>query len=135
MIRSRIPAPQRRPRTRAVREERTKEMNTKKNTRNVHGRAPARIDDAPSRRGAALRTPYHALGADQEMRVPVWAQHRSVYRTAGRTIYLVETDRLADARGDLATLDRAGWDVRIAAGADGDPTRIALTRREFARAA
>lgn len=84
---------------------------------------------------ATLRTPYHALGADGEMRVPTWAQNRSVYRTGGRTLYFVETDSLEAARLDLARLDRAGWEVRIAEGEDGDTSRIALTRRELARAA
>lgn len=81
-----------------------------------------------------LRTPYHSLG-DGDMHIPGWAQHRSVYRASGRTLYLVDTDRLADAAGDLATLDRAGWDVRVAEHPDNSRARIALTRRDLARAA
>lgn len=71
------------------------------------------------------------------MHVPEWAQHRSVYRTEGRTLYLVETDRLDEARGDLRRLDRAGWEVRVAEdpAARGSRARIALTRRDIARAA
>ena len=88
--------------------------------------------DAPVR---PLRTPYHSLGGETEMRVPSWAQRRSVYRSSGRTLYLVETDQLPDARGDLQRLDRAGWDVRVDAAGDGPHARIAFTRRELGRAA
>lgn len=59
-----------------------------------------------------IRTPYHELGAGSP-RVPAWAQHRSVYRSAGRTLYLVETDSLDTARHDLDTLSSRGWDVHI----------------------
>lgn len=83
---------------------------------------------------APKRTPYHSLGGG-DMRIPEWAQHRSVYRASGRTLYLVETDRLSDARVDLARLNQAGWDVQVAEHADGPGARIAFTRREFARAA
>ncbi|MBK0421591.1 hypothetical protein JD292_05845 [Leucobacter sp. CSA2] len=85
--------------------------------------------------GSTLRTPYHALGTDGEMRVPEWAQSRSVYRTDGRTLYFVETDDLDAARLDLARLDRSGWEVRVAEDEAGEGARIALTRRELARAA
>lgn len=74
----------------------------------------------------APRTPYHSLGEDATMRIPEWAQHRSVYRSAGRTLYVVETDTLPEARRDLARLDRAGWDVSVEA--DGPSARIALSR-------
>lgn len=82
---------------------------------------------------APVRTPYHSLGGGHEMIVPGWAQHRSVYRAAGRTLYVVETDRLDDARLDLARLSRAGWAVQI----EGEPSdaRITLTRRDLAKAA
>lgn len=92
------------------------------------GAAPASIVPA--------RTPYHSLG-DGDMRIPSWAQHRSVYRTGGRTLYLVETDSLGDARGDLDRLSHAGWDVRVAQDPAGstDTARIALTRKDLARAA
>lgn len=86
---------------------------------------------ATNRRPA--RTPYHSLGGDTDMRIPSWAQRRSVYRSSGRTLYLVETDRLDDAQRDLAQLDRAGWDVSVETA--GDASRIALTRRDLARAA
>ncbi|PRI10247.1 hypothetical protein [Leucobacter massiliensis] len=84
-----------------------------------------------------LRTPYHSLGDGSEMVVPSWAQHRSVYRSSGRTLYLVDTERLSDAHGDLARLDRAGWEVRVAEDpeAPGSRARIALSRRELAQAA
>lgn len=59
-----------------------------------------------------IRTPYHELGKGAPM-IPEWAQHRSVYRAAGRTLYLVETDALDVAREDLDTLSSRGWDVRI----------------------
>lgn len=86
-------------------------------------------------RVAPLRTPYHSLGSADEMRVPGWAEQRSVYRSAGRTLYLVDTSRLADARADLKTLDRAGWKVQVAKDPSGSRARIALTRRDVARAA
>ncbi|MFF8819418.1 MULTISPECIES: hypothetical protein [Leucobacter] len=74
----------------------------------------------------APRTPYHSLGEGAKMRIPAWAQHRSVYRSAGRTLYVVETDTLADARRDLVRLDKAGWDVAVEAA--GTNARIALSR-------
>lgn len=88
----------------------------------------------PIRPSATQRTPYHSLG-DGDMRIPEWAQHRSVYRASGRTLYLVDTDRLSEARGDLARLDRAGWDVRVAETPEGSGARIALSRRDLAKAA
>lgn len=83
----------------------------------------------------AARTPYHSLGGETEMIVPDWAQHRSVYRTSGRTLYVVETDRLSEARSDLRKLERAGWEVRVAQDPTGPGARIALTRRDLAHAA
>ena len=111
-------------------------MNTQHTTpRAAHLRAvPAQRSDARPT-PATHRTPYHALGSEQQLRIPAWAQHRAVYRTSGRTLYLVETDRLADAKRDLAHLDRAGWDVRISHPEIGDTARIALTRKDLARAA
>ncbi|WP_025134719.1 hypothetical protein [Leucobacter sp. PH1c] len=82
----------------------------------------------------ALRTPYHSLGSGSEMHVPEWAQHRSVYRTSGRTLYLVETDQPSAARGDLERLTRSGWDVRVERAPQGELTRIALTRGDLGRA-
>ncbi len=73
-----------------------------------------------------LRTPYHELGELGEPRVPEWAQHRSVYRAAGRTLYLVETDRLEAAERDLDSLARSGWHVRI--DRDGEAANITLSR-------
>lgn len=90
------------------------------------------------RRPLPARTPYHSLGDAQRMRVPSWAQHRSVYRSEGRTLYLVETDSLAEAREDLALLNRAGWNVRVTADPEspaGSHARVTLTRPDFARAA
>lgn len=84
-------------------------------------------------RARAPRTPYHSLGGEADMLIPDWAQRRSVYRTSGRTLYLVETDRIDDARGDLAKLDRAGWDVSVDTA--GPAARIALTRRDLVQAA
>lgn len=83
---------------------------------------------------APSRTPYHSLG-DGEMVIPDWAQRRSVYRASGRTLYLVDTDSLGAAEGDLTHLNRSGWDVQVAEHADGPGARIALTRRGLARAA
>lgn len=98
-------------------------------------RAVPTIAAQPADSVARLRTPYHSLGGDDAMRVPTWAERRSVYRASGRTLYLVETDSLVDARDDLALLNRAGWQVQI----DEDPAtsraRIAFTRPEYARAA
>ena len=96
------------------------------------GRNAAR---ASARTAAPLRTPYHSLGTADEMRVPSWADQRSVYRSAGRTLYVVDTASFADARADLKTLDRAGWDVQVAKDPGGSGARIALTRRDVARAA
>ena len=75
--------------------------------------------------GTRLYTPYHALGGERGTRVPDWAGHRSVYRGSGRTLYLIETDRLASAREDLERLSSEGWDVTIERGRSGD--RIALS--------
>lgn len=81
----------------------------------------------------APRTPYHSLGDNAEMRIPEWAQHRSVYRSAGRTLYVVETDELAAAKRDLARLDRSGWNVSVET--EGNRARIAFSRREYVQAA
>lgn len=85
-------------------------------------------------RGTA-RTPYHSLGGEDGMLIPSWVQHRSVYRAAGRTLYLVETDRVDDAKPDLKQLHRAGWEVQVTEDPAGSVARIALTRRELAQAA
>lgn len=82
-----------------------------------------------------LRTPYHSLGDGAGMHIPDWAQHRSVYRSSGRTLYLVETDRLSDAQLDLKRLGRAGWSVQVEEDPEGSLSRIALTRKDLARAA
>ena len=74
----------------------------------------------------ALRTPYHALGDGTAPRVPDWATHRSVYRSSGRTLYLVETDRFDAAQRDLATLSRVGWHVAV--DRSGSNASIALSR-------
>lgn len=76
-----------------------------------------------------LRTPYHALGEHGEPVVPEWAQHRRVYRSAGRTLYLVETDSLETASRDLTTLAERGWDVQIDRPAGHPGASIALTRQ------
>lgn len=81
------------------------------------------------------RTPYHSLGADETMRVPEWAEQRSVYRSAGRTLYVVDTEHFSDARADLRLLDRAGWDVQVDKAPTGEGARIAFTRRDLVRAA
>lgn len=80
--------------------------------------------------GARLHTPYHALGGERGTRVPGWAGRRSVYRGSGRTLYLIETDRLASAREDLELLSSEGWDVTIERGQEGD--RIALSEPALA---
>ncbi|WP_336660635.1 hypothetical protein [Leucobacter sp. USHLN153] len=98
----------------------------------THTRMPETVSPRPV---ATLRTPYHSLSGADEMLVPEWAQRRSVYRSSGRTLYLVETDRLSDARRDLKRLDRAGWDVRVATADEADHARIAFTRRDLAQAA
>lgn len=80
------------------------------------------------------RTPYHSLGDGTETRIPDWAEHRSVFRTAGRTLYLVETAHLAEAAPDLRELDHAGWNVSVEQ-SDAPLARIALTRRILPEAA
>ncbi|GAA1783534.1 MULTISPECIES: hypothetical protein [Leucobacter] len=72
----------------------------------------------------APRTPYHALGSDSAPRIPAWAEHRSVYRGSGRTLYLVETKNLDAAGNDLQRLSADGWDVRVERSADS--ARVAL---------
>lgn len=74
----------------------------------------------------AVRTPYHALGDLGQLRIPEWAQHRSVYRSAGRTLYLVETDRLTSAQADLDSLASSGWEVAVEQ--DGNAANITLRR-------
>lgn len=74
-----------------------------------------------------LRTPYHELGSSGEPHVPAWARHRSVYRSAGRTLYLVETDRVDSARRDLDQLASRGWSVRVDPAGENSAS-IALTR-------
>lgn len=104
---------------------------------NIASARPAPVANIADVRPAAapLRTPYHSLSGADEMLVPDWAQRRSVYRSSGRTLYVVETDRLDEARSDLKRLDRAGWNVSVSERLAGDRTRIALTRKELARAA
>lgn len=75
-----------------------------------------------------IHTPYHELGDAGTPRVPAWAQRRSVYRSAGRTLYLVETDRIDSARRDLDALADRGWNVQIDR-ADGTAASIALSRK------
>lgn len=70
------------------------------------------------------RTPYHALGSASAPRIPAWAEHRSVYRGSGRTLYLVETKNLDAARTDLRRLSADGWDVQVERSAD--TARVAL---------
>ncbi|WP_205881208.1 hypothetical protein [Leucobacter insecticola] len=86
-------------------------------------------------RAPAAPYPYHSLGDGAGTHIPTWAQHRSVYRSSGRTLYIVETDRISDAQLDLKRLARAGWDVRVEEPAKGSLARIALTRRDLAQAA
>lgn len=84
---------------------------------------------------ARLRTPYHDLGEAGTPRIPAWASRRSVYRSAGRTLYLVETDRLEAARRDLAALRRNGWEVQIDAGGGADRVALVSTPSDSQRAA
>lgn len=76
-----------------------------------------------------IRTPYHELSEGNSPLVPEWAQHRSVYRSAGRTLYLVETDSLDSASDDLLTLAERGWDVQIDRAAGNPGASISLSRR------
>ncbi|WP_449277727.1 hypothetical protein [Leucobacter sp. GX24907] len=97
-----------------------------------------------------IHTPYHDLNGSTRgstptdasvgasitaPRVPAWVQHRAVYRTGGRTVYVVETDRVHAARPDLEHLERAGWDVHIDRVPASTHARITLTQRELAKAA
>lgn len=75
-----------------------------------------------------MRTPYHELGESGAPMVPEWARHRSVYRSAGRTLYLVETDSIEVAEADLATLVERGWRVQVDRSADELGASISLTR-------
>ncbi len=68
---------------------------------------------SPTATAPPVRTPYHELGEPGSPHVPDWARRRSVYRGAGRTTYIVETDRLAAARHDLKRLQRRGWRVNV----------------------
>jgi len=69
-----------------------------------------------------VRTPYRELGD----LAPSWAEHRSVYRAGGRTLYLVETKHLDQAQRDLDALARRGWQVQI--DREGDAANITLSR-------
>lgn len=89
-------------------------------------------EDRPLR---ALHTPYHSLGSGTGPLVPGWAQHRSVYRGDGRTLYLVETTRLGEAGADLQHLVREGWDVQVERLGTAAEARIALSRSDLAQAA
>lgn len=84
---------------------------------------------APVRALRAIRTPYHVLGgAAGTPHVPEWAQHRSVYRAAGRTLYRVGTDKLdATAQRDLNTLAAGGWNVEV--DRDGEAANITMNLR------
>lgn len=82
-----------------------------------------------------LHTPYHALGDEHGLRVPGWAERRSVYRSDGRTVYLIETTCLDLARRDLRKLNGAGWDVSIDEAVSGAHAVIALSQRDVARVA
>lgn len=80
-------------------------------------------------------TPYHDLGDGAEPRIPDWAEHRSVYRGSGQTMYMVETTRLdRAARRDLSHLAEHGWQVTIerANGRQAN-TRVGLVRRPSGR--
>ncbi|MBO1903085.1 hypothetical protein J4H92_14165 [Leucobacter weissii] len=72
------------------------------------------------------RTPYHEFGEAGAPRIPGWAQHRSVYRAAGRTLYQVGTDRFDAARDDLAALAGRGWEIRV--DREGPAASITLSR-------
>lgn len=85
----------------------------------MHSNTTTQIRPAP-------RTPYHSLGGETEMRIPDWAEHRSVYRAAGRTLYVVETEQLDRARRDLVKLGRSGWNVSVETA--GPAARISLSR-------
>lgn len=74
-----------------------------------------------------IRTPYHELGEAGAPRVPGWVGHRSVYLSAGRTLYLVQTDQLDAARQDLAALADRGWEVTVDP-SHGSTASIALMR-------
>lgn len=82
-----------------------------------------------------LNTPYHALGGEHGAVVPIWAQRRSVYRGAGRTVYLVETDRLDAAGRDLSRLAASGWDVQVERTGESKTARITLTHDDLVQAA
>lgn len=89
-------------------------------------------------RSLPARTPYHSLAGTNDsdaLVVPDWAQHRSVYRSAGRTLYLVDTDVLGDAERDLRRIASAGWDVQVERDPKSDHARIAFTRAELPAAA
>lgn len=101
-------------------------IKNRKNTENTPTIARATTADPGLTPVRTLHTPYHELGELGRPRVPEWAGHRAVYRAAGRTLYLVETDRLDAAKGDLDALARSGWQVRIER--EGAAANITLTR-------
>lgn len=90
---------------------------------------------APS--ASRYSTPYHDLGDDAGPRIPNWAEHRSVYRGAGQTTYIVETEHFdRAAKRDLSHLAQHGWHVTVerASGRQAR-TRVGLVRRPSGRPA
>lgn len=79
-----------------------------------------RVDHLP-------HTPYRHLSATGSPVVPSWAERRSVYRSGGRTLYLVETSQLDAAQHDLHRLASEGWDVRVTAHSERE-AQVALVR-------
>ena len=82
-----------------------------------------------------LHTPYHALGGAQGVRVPAWAKRRSVFRGAGRTTYLVETDQVDAASKDLFDLAAKGWNVQVERTGESNIARVTVSQDDLARAA
>ncbi|WP_217136422.1 hypothetical protein [Leucobacter chinensis] len=73
----------------------------------------------PQQLAATLpQTPYRALSAlgasdEPQTLIPSWASKRSVFRAGHATYYVVETERVSDARADLQSLESLGWVIDI----------------------
>ncbi|MEB4614382.1 hypothetical protein [Leucobacter sp. M11] len=81
----------------------------------------------------APHTPYRTLAelnGETSVSRPAWAEHLSVYRGGGRTLYIAEPARIdRAAKRDFDRLTKAGWTV-VTETIPGrtDRVRVSMTR-------